>query len=68
MESSNPIFVLTIIVICFTSIIITITGIIKILRNDFKGDKRTWILILMIGIVGPILYLLKGKKLIVKKN
>lgn len=68
MESSNPIFVLTIIVICFTSIIITITAIIKILRNDFKGDKRTWILILMIGIVGPILYLLKGKKLIVKKN
>ena len=68
MEPANPIFVLTLLVLGFSPIIITITGIIKILRNDFKGEKVTWILILMIAFIGPILYLLKGKKLIVKKN
>lgn len=68
MESANPIFVLTLLVLGFSSMIITITGIIKILKNDFKGEKVTWILILMIAFIGPILYLLKGRKLIVKKN
>ena len=68
MEPANPIFVITLLVIAFSSLIITITGIIKILSNDFKGEKVTWILILMIGLIGPILYLVKGRKLIVKKN
>ncbi|MBA6155642.1 PLDc N-terminal domain-containing protein [Tenacibaculum sp. S7007] len=68
MEPANPIFVLTLLVLGFSSMIITITGIIKILKNDFKGEKVTWILILMIAFIGPILYLLKGRKLIVKKN
>lgn len=68
MEPASPIFVLTLLVVVFSSMIITITGIIKILRNDFKGEKSTWILILMIAFIGPILYLLKGKKLIKKKN
>ncbi|OSY88369.1 hypothetical protein WH52_06300 [Tenacibaculum holothuriorum] len=68
MEPASPIFVLTLFIIGFSSMFITITGIIKILRNDFNGDKATWIIILMIGIIGSILYLLKGKKLIIKKQ
>ena len=55
------------ILICFGSIITTFVAIIQILSNDFNGSKGAWILISMIGIIGPILFLAKGRKLIVKK-
>ena len=55
------------ILICFGSIITTFVAIIQILSNDFNGSKGAWILISMIGIIGPILYLTKGRKLIIKK-
>ena len=63
----SPIFIILLIIICFWSLITTISAIIKILSNDFKGVKSTWILISMIGVIGPILWVLKGKKLIEKK-
>lgn len=55
------------ILICFGSIITTFVAIIQILSNNFKGSKGAWIFISMIGIIGPILYLTKGRKLISKK-
>ncbi|WP_394332234.1 PLDc N-terminal domain-containing protein [Aquimarina aggregata] len=45
----------------------TLVAIIQILTNEFNGSKGMWIIISMIGIIGPILYLSKGRKLIVKK-
>ena len=62
----HPILILTIIIICFWSIITTFRAIYIILTKDFKGDKTTWILTVMIGLVGPILWIVKGKKLISK--
>ncbi|AUC16611.1 hypothetical protein BTO06_16290 [Tenacibaculum sp. SZ-18] len=50
--------------ISFTSIFITIKAIYQILTKPFKGSKTTWVLIVMIAFVGPILWLLKGKKLL----
>lgn len=64
----SPIFVILLLVICFWSLITTFTAIIKILSNDFSGAKSTWILISMIGIIGPILWLTKGKKLLKKRT
>ncbi|WP_262712730.1 hypothetical protein [Bizionia gelidisalsuginis] len=34
------------------------------MTKEFNGDKTTWILTVMIGIIGPILWITKGKKLI----
>lgn len=48
------------------SLITTVVAIIQILTNEFKGSKVAWIIISMIGIIGPILYLTYGRKLIVK--
>lgn len=59
---------LLMILICFGSLITTFVAIIQILINEFNGSKGKWILISMIGIIGPILYLTKGRKLIVKKS
>lgn len=53
-------------VICFGSIITTFVAIFQIISNDFNGSKGLWIIISMVGIIGPILYLTKGRKLIVK--
>lgn len=64
----EPIYVILLLVTCFTSLTITFTAIFKILVNDFKGVKFYWILICMIGVIGPILWLTKGKKLLIKKK
>ena len=56
------------ILICFGSLITTFVAIIQILTNEFNGSKGIWILISMIAIIGPILYLTKGRKLIGKKE
>jgi hypothetical protein len=63
----EPFLVILLILVCFGSIITTFVAIIRILSNEFNGSKGMWILISMIGIVGPILWLTKGRKLIVKK-
>ncbi len=55
-------------IIIFGSIITTFVAIFKILSNDFNGSKGLWIIISMIGIIGPILYLTKGRKLIIKRE
>jgi len=60
--------VLTLFLIVFGSIIISFIAIFQILSNDFNGSKGLWIVISMIGIIGPILYLTKGKKLIIKRD
>lgn len=52
--------------VCFGSVFTTFIAIIRILSNEFNGSKGMWILISMIGIIGPILWLTKGRKLIVK--
>ncbi len=62
----HPILILSIIIICFWSVITTFRAIYLILTKDFKGDKTTWILTVMIGLIGPILWIVKGKKLISK--
>jgi len=60
----HPILILTFIIICFWSVFTSFKAIFLILTKEFKGDKTTWILTSMIGIVGPILWITKGKKLI----
>ena len=60
--------ILILILIVFGSIIVTFIAVFQILSNDFNGSKGLWIVISLIGIVGPILYLTKGKKLIIKKD
>tara|TARA_R110002167_G_scaffold81423_5_gene223005 strand:+ start:2965 stop:3165 length:201 start_codon:yes stop_codon:yes gene_type:complete len=62
----HPILILSIIIICFWSVITTFRAIYLILTKDFKGDKTTWILTVMIGLIGPILWIVKGRKLISK--
>jgi hypothetical protein len=59
-----PILILTFIIIAFWSVITTFRAIYLILTKEFKGDKTTWILISMIGIIGPIIWITKGKKLL----
>ena len=54
--------------ICFSSLIITFVAIIQIASNDFKESKIQWILISMIAFIGPILWLTKGRKLIIEKS
>jgi len=54
--------------ICFGSIITTFVAIFQIISNDFNGSKGLWIIISMVGIIGPILYLTKGRKLIIKRD
>ena len=67
MEKMKPIFVITFLILSFWSLFITFKAIYLILTKDFKGSKVTWILISMIGIIGPILWIVKGRKLVSKK-
>jgi hypothetical protein len=62
----KPILILIFLIICFWSVITSFRAIYLILTKEFKGDKTTWILIAMIGLIGPILWITKGKKLLVK--
>jgi|TARA_B110000093_G_C12573696_1_gene247023 hypothetical protein len=62
----HPILILSIIIICFWSVFTTFKAIYLILTKEFKGDKTTWILTVLIGLIGPILWITKGKKLISK--
>jgi len=62
----HPILILTFLIIAFWSVITTFRAIYLILTKEFKGDKTTWVLISMIGIIGPIIWITKGKKLLSK--
>lgn len=66
----HPILIFAIIILSFWSIIISFKAIYLILIKEFIGSKTTWILIVMIGVIGSILWITKGKKLIsnVKMN
>ncbi len=64
----KPFLVLLLVSVCFWSIITSLVAIIRILTNEFRGSKVEWILISMIGIIGPLLWILKGRKLIVKRS
>jgi len=61
-------FVLLFLISVLTSLIITIVAIFQILTNEFSESKVKWIVISMIGIIGPILYLIEGRKYIVKNK
>jgi hypothetical protein len=50
------------------SLTTTFVAIFQIINNDINGSKGLWIIISMIAIIGPILYLTKGRKLIVKRD
>jgi len=54
--------------ICLSSLVITFVAIIQIASNDFKESKIQWIIISMIAFIGPILWLTKGRKLIIKNG
>jgi hypothetical protein len=62
----HPILILSIIIVSFWSVITSFRAIYLILTKEFKGDKTSWILISMIGIIGPIMWITKGKKLVTK--
>lgn len=64
----KPLLILLLIAAGFWSIITSFIAIIRILTNEFRGSKVEWVLISMIGFIGPILWLAKGRKLIVKKS
>lgn len=63
----EPGFVLLLIAIGFWSLITTFSAIVRILTNDFNGSKIEWILISMIAFIGPVLWISKGKKKLIKK-
>lgn len=60
--------VLLLIFLTLWSFFTTFKAIYLILTKDFKGNKARWIIIVMIGIIGPILWITKGKKMISKGN
>ena len=62
------IFGLLFFLICLSSLVTTFVAIIQIASNDFKESKLKWIIISMIGFIGPILWLTKGRKLIIKNG
>ena len=64
----KPIIGLLLMIICFWSIITTFRAIYLILTNEFNGSKKKWILISLIGIVGPFMWITKGKKLLINKT
>lgn len=64
----QPGWVLLLIVAAFWSIVTSFVAIFRILANKFHGDKLSWILICMVGFIGPILWLTKGRKLIIKHD
>jgi len=64
----KQILILSFIVLCFWSLITTFRAIYLILTKEFNGSKSTWILISMIGFIGPILWITKGKKLLSKNT
>ena len=64
----KPILILLFLILAFWSVFTTFRAIYLILTNEFNGSKSTWILISMIGFIGPILWITKGKKLIEKNQ
>lgn len=61
-------FILLSFIIVFASLVVSFIAVFKILTNEFKESKVKWIVLSMIAIIGPILYLIEGRKYIVKDN
>ncbi len=55
------------IAVCIWSLFTSFTAIIRIWTNEIKGSKVEWTAIAMIGFIGPVLWLMKGRKLIMKQ-
>ena len=55
-------------IITLSSLIISFVAVFQILVNNFSDSKIKWIIISLIGIIGPIMYLTKGRQLIIKKS
>ena len=68
LKRMKPVLIIAILILCFWSIFISFKAIYLILTKDFKGSKVGWILIVMIGIVGPIIWVVKGRKLVSLKD
>ncbi|CAM4418026.1 Cardiolipin synthase N-terminal domain-containing protein [Zobellia nedashkovskayae] len=64
MEIIKPILIIAFLILSFWSVYTSFNAVYLILTKDFKGSKVKWILIAMIGIIGPILWVIKGKKLV----
>ena len=60
----NSTLVILFLILAFGSIITSFKAVYLILTKEFNGNKTTWILIVMIAFIGPILWITKGKKLI----
>tara|TARA_R110002167_G_scaffold317294_1_gene522959 strand:+ start:76 stop:273 length:198 start_codon:yes stop_codon:yes gene_type:complete len=64
----KQVLILLFLVLSFWSVITTFRAIYLIATRDFNGSKSTWILISMIAFIGPVLWITKGKKLIIAKK
>lgn len=64
----NRLISILILGVFFWSIAMTFRAIYLIVTNSFNGSKAKWIIISMIGIIGPILWITKGKKLLRNDN
>lgn len=64
----NPIIVILIVSISIWSLFTTCKAIYLIITQDFRGNKMKWILISMIGIIGPIFWILFGKDYLNTEN
>jgi hypothetical protein len=63
-------FFLFMFLIAFGSLALTIWSVVDIVRKPFRreNDKVLWlILVLMVGVIGPIIYLIKRKELYAEK-
>lgn len=55
-----------ILVLGFCSMLISVYAIYQILTNEFNGSKILWVLISLITVIGPMLWVIVGHKLVVK--
>ena len=62
----HPLLILLVIALGFWSVTTTFVAIYSILTKKFNGSKVTWILIVMIAIIGPFLWYYRGRKLLIK--
>ena len=63
----EPVFVLLTIILAFSSLTITFRAMYLILTREFNGSRLRWFLIVMIAFIGPIVWLIKGRKLVGNK-
>ncbi len=59
----HPVIVVLIIAVSFWSIITTFRAIYFIHRKPFNESKIFWTIIVMVGVIGPLIWLFKRRKL-----